>query len=68
MMLLVLPTNKHETTSSAKRLAYIGKFLNSAFLCNVEPYAIFTTTESAALFICEDKINNSSFGKLVVNE
>src|SRR6185312_2158002 len=66
IIFLLLAMNKQETTSIPDLKEYVRKFLKTALLWPVLPSAIFSTTESAARFICGVKTNNSSFGKLLV--
>lgn len=63
----MLEINKQETTSIADHNAIPRNLLNSGFDWPVLPSAMFKTTESAALFICEHKLYNYSFGKLLTN-
>ena len=60
---LLMAICKQATTSMAERFAITRNLLNSASVCNVEPSAIFSPTESAARFIWEDKLYSSCFGK-----
>jgi hypothetical protein len=53
---LVLPINKQATTSIPDLSAMRKNLLYSGMLCPVLPSAMFKTIESAALFICDERL------------